>query len=150
MSLFLLFLFLGLGFTQFISSFRWRLSKELLSNLDLSSYQVFNKKEVLASAKLRAGETLGIPIKCHVIISGREMHLIPVRFSPLLFMTDFPFSFLKADNKKIKVNHSENHAIKFRCRKRKSSIFGSTFDVTIGVNDADEKKELLKLVKSWR
>jgi len=104
---------------------------------------------VSASAKLKAGETLGIPVKCDVLINGRELHLIPVRFHPLLFMTDFPFTFVKASNKKMKPRRTEGPEITFTGRKRKSSLYGSTFDVTIRGYDADEKREMLKKLKAW-
>lgn len=149
MALFLIILLLGLGFIGYISYVRWRLSKALKGKLDLSTFQVYRNRMVSTSAKLKAGETLGIPIKCDVLINGRELHLIPVRFHPLLFMTDFPFTFVKAANKKMKPRRTERPEITFTGRKRKSSLYGSTFEVTIRGYDADEKREMLKKLKAW-
>jgi hypothetical protein len=64
-------------------------------------------------------------------------------------MTDFPFTFLKTANKKLKPRRNEGLEITFTGRKRKSSLYGSTFDVTIRGYDADEKKEMLKKLKAW-
>ena len=150
MTLFLTCLLIGLGFTLFVSSFRWKLSQELMRKTDSLNYQVYRDKKVSASAKLAAGETLGIPVKCTVLIDGREMLIIPSRFHPLLFMTDFPFTFAKAANKKLKPKLNEIQEITFTGRKRKSSVFGSTFDVRISLNNADESKDLLKRIKAWK
>lgn len=150
MTIFLISLFLGLCFILFISYFRWNLSRENLKKLDLSSYTVYRDKTVLTSARLKAGETFGIPIKSTLLINDHEIHLIPSGFNPFLFMTEFPFSFFKATNKKLKIQRSDAQEITFTARQRKSSIFGSTFEVTIRIDDEEEKRAILKKFKSWR
>jgi len=78
------------------------------------------------------------------------MHLIPSRFYPLLFMTDFPFSFFRTDNKELKIQSSEYSKIVFLSQKKYASIFGSEIEVTIKEYDKEVKKEILDKLETWR
>jgi hypothetical protein len=147
---FLTILIITLSIVLAVSLVRWNLSRALRKSIDLSKYEVFDQLKVSAAAKLKAGETLGIPIKCSVAINQRELHLIPTHFHPTLFMTDFPFTFAKKANKKLKIRRSEGSEIVFVGRQRKSSVFGSELEVTIQVVNAEEKKRLLQFLKSWK
>ncbi len=133
-----------------VSSTRWKLSKDRISSLDLANFDVYEKKSVSASAKLKMGETVGIPISSTVLVNDQEIHLIPNKFNLLLFMTDFPFSFYKKDNKKFKIRRSEYTEVAFTSRKKDASVFGKEFDVTIRVYNEDEKKEMLRKLKKWQ
>lgn len=133
-----------------VSLVRWNLSRGLQRSLDLSEYQVFDQLRVSAAAKLKAGETLGIEMKCTVAMNSRELHLMPERFHPLLFMTDFPFTFSKKANRKLKIQSSDWYKIIFTGKQRKSSVFGSELEVTIHIKNEKESKQLLKLLKSWK
>jgi len=149
MTTLLIFVILVLGVVVLISSTRWKLSKDLKRSLDESSFFIYRNKTVSASAQLALGESLAIPIKSTVLINEREMHLIPNKFSPLLFMTDFPFTFYRKDNKKLKLERSDYSGIVFVSQKRNPSMFGKVFEVRIEVYD-DEKREMLKKIKNWR
>jgi hypothetical protein len=133
-----------------VSSTRWKLSKDRLNSLNTANFAVYERKAVSATAKLKAGETLGIPISSTVFINDQEIHLIPNRFHLLLFMTDFPFSFYKKDNKKFKIQRSENNEIVFSSSKKTASTFGKVFEITIKVQHEEEKLEMLRKIKKWR
>lgn len=139
-----------LGAVLLVSLTRWNLCRALRKSLTLSDYDIYEQKRVWAVAKRKTGDTLGIPMKCTVYFSKREIHIIPNRYSPMLFMTDYPYTFLKASNKKLKIQPSESTEIIFIGRQRKSSVFGSDVEITIEVFDPDEKDELLKKLKSWK
>jgi hypothetical protein len=150
MTIFALFVFIALTLIFMVSSTRWKLSKDLINTLDLANFEVYEKKSVSASAKLKMGETLAIPISSTVLINEQEIHLIPNKFHLLLFMTDFPFSFYKKDNKKFKIRNSENSEVVFTSSKKNASTFGKVFEVTIRVHNQDEKMEMLRKIKKWR
>lgn len=150
MTIFALFVFIALTLIFMVSSTRWKLSKDLINGLDLANFEVYEKRSVSASAKLKLGETLAIPISSTVLINDQEIHLIPNKFNLLLFMTDFPFSFYKKDNKKFKIRNSENSEVVFTSSKKNASTFGKIFEVTIRVHSQDEKMEMLRKIKKWR
>ena len=150
MTIFALFVFIALTLIFMVSSTRWKLSKDLINGLDLANFEVYEKRSVSASAKLKLGETLAIPISSTVLINDQEIHLIPNKFNLLLFMTDFPFSFYKKDNKKFKIRNSENSEVVFTSSKKNASTFGKIFEVTIRVHSQDEKIEMLRKIKKWR
>ncbi|MFT6166371.1 MAG: hypothetical protein ACJASF_001058 [Vicingaceae bacterium] len=150
MTIFALFVFIALTLIFMVSSTRWKLSKDLINTLDLANFEVYEKKSVSASAKLKMGETLAIRISSTVLINEQEIHLIPNKFHLLLFMTDFPFSFYKKDNKKFKIRNSENSEVVFTSSKKNASTFGKVFEVTIRVHNQDEKMEMLRKIKKWR
>lgn len=133
-----------------VSSTRWKLSKDRLNGLNVENFTVYKNKAVSASAKLKAGETLGIPINSTVYLNDQEIHLIPNKFHFSLFMTDFPFSFYKKDNKKFKVLRSENAELVFSAGKKDASIFGKKFEVKIRAFNEDEKLEIQRKLKKWR
>lgn len=148
MAVFLTTVILGVSVILFISSTRWKLGNNLIKRMDHSTYAVYTNKTVYTSGRVAMGETIGIPIKCAIFISQREVHLIPTRFNPFLFMTDFPFTFYKKN--KLKLMHSEQTEIVFTARKRNPSVFGSQFMVTIKVYDEKEKRDIIKDLKSRR
>jgi hypothetical protein len=150
MTWFLTIALLVLGAILLVSFTRWNLGRALRQGLTLSDYDVYDQKKVWAVAKRKTGDTLGIPMKCTVAYSKREIHFIPNRFSPLLFMTDYPYTFSKGSNKKLKIQRSESTEIIFIGRQKKSSVFGSEVEITIEVFDPEEKGELLKKLKSWK
>ena len=150
MAYLIFFALIGLGLIAIVSSTRWRLCKDIMSKLNLSNFAVYENKLVCASAQLKTGQTLAIPMDCSVIINEQEMHLIPYKFKLSLFMTDFPFSFYKKHNKKIKVLRSEYTEIIFEAAKKDASIFGKMFEVTIRVHNQKEKTEILRKIKKWR
>lgn len=150
MTYFILFLIIGLGLALMVSSTRWKLSKDRMSKLNYSSFDVYKNKTVSASAQLKMGQTLAIPMNCSVFINEQEIHLIPNKFKLLLFMTDFPFSFYRKQNKKIKIHRSEYSEIIIEATKKDASVFGKVFEVTIKVNDQEEKAEMLRKIKKWR
>ncbi|MDB4061626.1 hypothetical protein N8371_01410 [Vicingaceae bacterium] len=150
MTYFIFFVVIALFLAWMVSSTRWKLSKDLLNSIYATNFGVYKVKSVSATAKLKAGETLGISISSTVLISDQEIHLIPNKFHLLLFMTDFPFSFYKKDNKKFKVVRSENKEIVFTSTKKSPSTFGKVFEVTIRVHHEEEKLEMLRSLKKWR
>jgi len=150
MTTFLIIVILGFGVVILISSTRWKLSKNLSRSLDTSKFDVYSNKKVSASAQLAVGESLAIPIKSSILINDRELHIIPTQFNLFLFMTDFPFTFYRKDNKKLKLEHSDDTEIVFVSKKRSPSVFGKVFEVSIKVYDEDEKREILKKIKNWR
>ena len=150
MTYLLFFAIIALGLALMVSSTRWRLSKDRVSKLDLSSFAVYESKAVSASAQLKAGQTLAIPMNCNVFINEQEIHIIPNKFKLFLFMTDFPFSFYRKQNKKITIQRSEYTEIKFEASKRDASLFGKVFEVTIIVHNQEEKTEILRKIKKWR
>lgn len=149
MTIFIFFVLIALSLVLMVSSTRWKLSKDRIKDLDLAKYDVYEKKSVSASAKLKVGETLAIPISSTVLVNDQEIHLIPNKFNLLLFMTDFPFSFYKKDNKKFKIRRSEYSEIVFTSSKKNASTFGKVFEVTIKVHNQDEKVEMLRKIKKW-
>ena len=149
MTIFIFFVIIALILVYMVSSTRWKLSKDRITSLDLANFDVYEKKSVSATAKLKMGETLGIPISSTVLVNDQEIHLIPNKFNLLLFMTDFPFSFYKKDNKKFKIRRSEYTEVAFTSSKKNASTFGKVFDVTIRVHNEDEKMEMLRKIKKW-
>ena len=131
-----------------ISSTRWNLCKKLRRDLE-GNYKEYSKKKVSASAKLAAGDSFAFPLRCTVLVKDNEMHLIPERFHPFLFMTEYPFSFYRKDNRKVKVDSSNILEISLILKKRTPSIFGKVVEVSIEVFD-EERKALLKVMKGWR
>lgn len=150
MTWFLTLILIGLGAIFMVSLVRWNLSRALRKSLTPSDNEVYHNKRVSATAKLKTGETYGIPLKCSITLGQREIHIIPNRFSPLLFMTDFPYTFSKSSNKKLKIKRSDSSEIIFTGRQRKSSVFGREVEITIGIFDPDEKKEFLRKLKNWK
>lgn len=139
-----------IGVIFLVSLVRWNVIRALRKSLTPSDYDIYDNKRVTAIAKRKTGDTLGIPMKCTVYFSKREIHIIPNGFSPMQFMTDYPYTFSKASNKKLKIQRSESTEIIFIGRQRKSSVFGSDVEITIEMFDPDEKDELMKKLKSWK
>ncbi len=104
---------------------------------------------VLVGAQLVKGESAAIPINCTVLLNENELHLIPTKFNALLFMTDYPFTFYKKDNRKLKIKQSENSGIECTLRKRNPSVFGKVFNVRIEIFD-EERQDLSNILKTWR
>ena len=150
MTYFIFFVFIVLFLALMVSSTRWKLSKDRINSLNVTDFAMYEKKSVSAKAKLKAGETLAIPISSSVFLNDQEIHLIPTKFHLFLFMTDFPFSFYKKDNKKFKVLRSKNNEIVFTSSKKNASTFGKVFEITIRVHNEDEKLEMLRKIKKWR
>ena len=148
MSTVLFVLIIILGIIIVVSSTRWNLCKKLRKDLD-SSYTLYSGKRVAPSAKLAAGDSFAIPMRCTVLLKDNEMHIIPERFHPFLFMTDYPFSFYRKDNRKVKVDSSNDSELVLTLKKRTPSVFGKVFEVRIELVD-EERKDLLKKVKGWR
>lgn len=138
-----------LGFILMISSTKWNLSKALLRKTESSDFKVYNNKRVYVSAKLVKGESAAIPISCKVLMNENKLHLIPTKFHALLFMTDYPFTFYKKDNRKLKIHQSELSELVFTCKQRKPSVFGKVFNVRIEIFD-EERRALLNILKTWR
>lgn len=147
------FLTIGLlliGGILMVSLIRWNVIRALRRSLTLSNYDIYNNKRVTAIAKRKTGDTFGFPIKCTVAIGQRDVHIIPLRFNPFLFMTDYPITFSKTSNKKFKIQRSEYTEIIFIGRQNKSSVFGSVVEITIEVYDQEERKELVRKLKNWK
>ncbi|MCZ4409018.1 hypothetical protein O3Q51_09375 [Cryomorphaceae bacterium 1068] len=147
------FLTIGLliiGIILLVSLIRWNVIRALRKSLTLSDYDIYDNKRVTAIAKRKTGDTFGFPLKCTVAIGQRDIHVIPLRFNPFLFMTDYPIAFSKATNKKLKIQRSEYTEIIFIGKQRKSSVFGSVVEITIQVYDQEEKKELVRKLKNWK
>lgn len=132
-----------------ISSIKWKLSKALFRKTESSSLTIYNNKRVLVGAQLVKGESAAIPINCTVLLNENELHLIPTKFNALLFMTDYPFTFYKKDNRKLKIKQSEYSVIECTLRKRNPSVFGKVFNVRIEIFD-EERQALLNILKTWR
>ena len=150
MTTFLFIAFLALGFIFFISYTKWKNGKNLLGQIDLSKYVVFTNKTLSVTSQLSTGESFPVPVTGTILINDRELHLIPTRFTALLFMTDYPLSFFKKNNRKLKLKSLNPAELTFTGKKSKSSVFGSVCNVTIkGLTD-DEKSEFMKMAKRWR
>ncbi len=150
MTYFILFAAIALFLAWMVSSTRWKLSKALKNRLDDANFTVYKDKSVSATAKLKAGETLGIPIACTVFLNDREIHLIPSKFHFLLFMSDVPFSFYRKDNNKLKARSTDNSEIVFNSTKKSASTFGKVFEITVKVPKENERDEMLRKIKKWR
>lgn len=144
-----LFLSLGIVFIFTVSMVRWRRSKKRMKGLNLSAYTVFSNKSIYISAKLIFSESLAIPITTTLFMNDKKMHLLPSKFSPFLFMTDYPYTFFRADLEAIKFQRAEFNEIVFTCRKTNPSFLKSVFEITIKEYDPNEKNRIIEQLKSW-